>query len=127
MALPQQPALESAADQGEGAPFAPGAAASDAPSPEPVAPDRREGWLSRAFLMRQKLAAAEQESFGGSAVRRAAFEKAVASRRAVDVLLAHEPGAAHPACLLLREGLLSFCESCGERVKLLAWDVEEVL
>lgn len=27
----------------------------------------------------------------------------------------------------LKRGLLSFCEACGERVKLLAWDVEEVL
>lgn len=27
----------------------------------------------------------------------------------------------------LKEALFGFCESCGERVKLLAWDVEEIL
>lgn len=27
----------------------------------------------------------------------------------------------------LKEGLLAFCAACGERVKLLAWEVEEVL
>jgi Nitrogen regulatory protein P-II len=27
----------------------------------------------------------------------------------------------------LKEALLGFCEACGERVKLLAWDVEEIL
>ena len=27
----------------------------------------------------------------------------------------------------LKENLLAYCETCGERVKLLAWDVEEIL
>jgi hypothetical protein len=63
--------------------------------------------MSRFFLMRQKLAAAQQEAFGGSAARLAAFEKATATRRAADVLLAHARRAERPACVLLREGLLS--------------------
>jgi hypothetical protein len=56
--------------------------------------------------MRERLAAAQQRTFGGSAARRAAFDKATATRRAAEVLLAHSPGARQPACLLLREGLL---------------------
>ncbi|MBN1607164.1 MAG: discoidin domain-containing protein [Polyangiaceae bacterium] len=57
--------------------------------------------------MRQKLAAAQEEAFGGSAARRAAFEEATATREAAEVLLVHTPGAREAACSLLRDGLFS--------------------
>jgi hypothetical protein len=110
-AVPQAPALESAVSRAESALLEPGAAVPATPAPEPAPPERQEGWLSRFFFMRQRLASAQEERFGGSAARRAAFEKATATRRAAEVLLAHSPGAQGPACALLREAL--FAAACA--------------